>query len=92
MVETAFKEVTKEKFKEVYFRLGGGNRSGWTADYWEKFFEDEVKPAWKFMVEEPRSPKHDCMWIVTDSATKEYRLWFMTEQDSDDCCQFPDTE
>lgn len=35
-----FKEVTKEKFKEIYFRLGGGKRSGWTAEYWQEFFEN----------------------------------------------------
>ena len=80
---TGFKEVTKEKFKEVYFRLGGGKSSGWTADYWQKFFENNDKPGWKFMVEEPRSPKHVRMYIVTDTEAKEYRLFFMTEEDED---------
>lgn len=79
-----FKEVTKEKFKEVYFRLGGGKRSGWTADYWQKFFENDAKPGWKFMVEEPRSPKHVRMFIVTDAKAKEYRLYFMTEESEED--------
>jgi hypothetical protein len=79
-----FKEVTKEKFKEVYFRLGGGKRSGWTADYWQEFFEDKAEPGWKFMVEEPRSPEHVRMFIVTDAKAKEYRLFFMTEESEEE--------
>ncbi|MDQ1591109.1 MAG: hypothetical protein QOG71_1736 [Pyrinomonadaceae bacterium] len=81
---TGFKEVSKEKFKEIYFRLGGGKRAGWTADYWQEFFEDKVKPGWKFMVEEPRSPKHVRMFIVTDAKAKEYRLFFMTEESEEE--------
>jgi hypothetical protein len=81
---TSFKEVSKEKFKEVYFRLGGGKRSGWTADYWQKFFENKAAPDWKFMVEEPRSPKHNRMSIITDNKAKEYRLFFMTEESEEE--------
>ena len=88
----AFKEVTKEKFKDIYFRLGGGEYSGWTADYWRKSFEDEVKPGWKFMVEEPRSPSHESMWIVADNESKEYRLFFMTDQSTEDFFDHPGKE
>jgi hypothetical protein len=87
--EAAFKEVTKEKFKEVYFRLGGGESSGWTADYWRKHFEGKAEPGWRFMVEEPRSAEHDRMWVVTDSQAKEYRLFFMTEQATEDFFERP---
>lgn len=80
---SGFKEVTKEKFKEIYFRLGGGRKSGWTADYWQEFFENEAKPGWKFMVEEPKSAKHVRMYIVTDNKAKEHRLFFMTEEEED---------
>lgn len=90
--EPVFKEVTKEKFKEVYFRLGGGNSSGWTADYWRKSFEEEVKPGWRFMVEDPVSPAHGRMWIVTDHATKEYRLFFMTDPSAEDFFDHPGKE
>lgn len=79
-----FKEVTKEKFKELYFRLGGGKASGWTAEYWQEFFENKAKPGWKFMVEEPRSAKHIRMNIVTDNKAQEYRMFFMTEEDEED--------
>ena len=90
--EPAFKEVTKETFKEIYVRLGGGRRSGWTADYWREFFEDKVKPEWRFMVQEPTSPEHDQMWIVTDDEAREYRLFFMTEQSTEDFFDFPGKE
>jgi hypothetical protein len=90
--QSAFKEVTKEEFKKIYFRLGGGDNSGWTADYWQEFFEIAVKPSWKFMVQEPRDPQHDQMWIVTDSAAKEYRLFFMTEESTDSVFDFPGKE
>jgi hypothetical protein len=79
-----FKEVTKEKFKEIYFRLGGGKRSGWTAEYWQEFFENKAQPGWKYMVEEPRSAKHNRMNIVTDNKAKEYRMFFTTEDDEED--------
>jgi hypothetical protein len=87
-----FKEVTKEKFKEIYFRLGGGKRSGWTAEYWQEFFENKAKPGWKFMVEEPRSAKHTRMFIVTDNKAKEYRMFFMTEEDEEDSSDWPGDE
>ena len=86
------KEVSKAKFKEIYFRHGGGKYSGWTADYWQKFFEDGVKPGWRFMVEEPESPQHDSMWIVSDDQAKEYRLFFMTDQSTEDFFDHPGKE
>jgi hypothetical protein len=84
-----FREVTKEAFQEVYFRLGGGDRSGWTADYWLSSFADAPRPGWQFMVEDPASPAHDCMWIVTDNEAKEYRLFFMTDESTESVFDFP---
>jgi hypothetical protein len=78
-----FKEVTKARFKELYFRLGGGKRTGWTAEYWDEFFEKKVNPNWKFMVEEPRSSKHVRMYISSDKKSEEYRMYFLTEEDED---------
>ena len=76
MAETRFREVTKEQFREVYFRLGNGARSGWTADYWSKLFEGPADRGWRFLVEAPADALHDQMWIVADSAAREYRLFF----------------
>jgi len=90
--KTAFREVTKEEFRKIYFRLGGGDRSGWTADYWQEFFEDAVNPGWRFMVEEPRGPEHDRMWLVTDHETTEYRLFFMTDDPTESFFDYPEKE
>lgn len=84
MDEPAFKQVTKALFKEIYFRLGGGEASGWTADHWRKVFEDKAELGWKFMVEEPRSVEHDRMCIVTDYQARERRMFFMTDQSTED--------
>ena len=92
MAQSKFKEVPIEKFKEIYFRLGGGKSSGWTADYWQEFFEEKVKPGWKFMVREPESPEDDRMWVVSDHQAKEYRLFFMTEQSTEDFFDYPGKE
>ena len=92
MSETAFREVTKEEFKEIYFRLGGGKYSGWTPGYWQKFFEDEIKPDWRFVVQDPATPQHDQMWIVSDNGAKEYRLFFMTEDSTESVFDHPGKE
>jgi len=76
---TAFREVSKEVFREMYFRLGGAPYSGWTAEYWQRFFEDEVHHDWRYLVEAPRTPAHDQMWIVADGKAGEYRLFFLTD-------------
>ena len=89
MDESAFKQVSKDLFKDIYFRLGGGGSSGWTADYWREFFEDKDDLGWMFMVEEPRSAEHDRMFVVTDYQAKEHRLFFMTEQSEDNFLQWP---
>ncbi len=82
------KEVTKEQFKEIYFRLGGG--FGWTLEYWNKFFEDEKRPGMKYLVEEPKTPEHTRMMIVTDFGRNEYRLFFLTEEAEESFFDFPD--
>ncbi len=89
MDEPAFRQVSKGLFEDMYFRLGGGESSGWTADYWREFFEDNAKPGWKFMVEEPRSPRHVRMFIVADYEAKEYRMFFMTEESEEDFFEQP---
>ena len=84
-------EATKEQFREIYFRLGGGSRAGWGPDYWEKFFEHDPRPGMKYMVEEPPTPAHNRMMIVSDFSANEYRLFFMTEESEDSFMEFPST-
>ncbi|MDQ1557358.1 MAG: hypothetical protein QOD32_418 [Pyrinomonadaceae bacterium] len=91
MDEPVFKQVGKGLFKEMYFRLGGGEASGWTADYWQKFFE-EAELDWRFMVEEPRSAEHNRMFIVTDHKAREHRMFFLTDQSEEDFFRQPGDE
>jgi hypothetical protein len=84
------KEVTKKQFKEIYFRLGGGAASGWSPEYWNKFFEDEKRPGMKYLLEEPETPQHTRMMIVTDYDRYEYRLFFLTEESEESLFDFPD--
>jgi len=84
------KEVTKEQFKEIYFKLGGGAATGWDLGYWNEFFEDEKIPGMKYLLEEPETPKHTRMMIVTDYDTNEYRLFFLTEESEESLFDFPD--
>ncbi|HEX7313735.1 MAG TPA: hypothetical protein VF297_07425 [Pyrinomonadaceae bacterium] len=92
MDEPTFKQVSKDFFKEMYFRLGGGEASGWTADYWRKSFEDKADLGWMFMVEEPRSAEHDRMLVVTDHQAREHRLFFVTDQSEEDFFHQPADE
>ena len=75
-------EVTKQQFKEMYFSHRQRN-SGWTNDYWEKFFEPEPAQPMKYKVEPPASPGHTSMMIVTDFGSREYRMFFLTQDEAD---------
>ncbi len=82
------KEVTKEQFKEIYFRLGGGAATGWSLEYWNKFFEDEKESEMKYLLEEPETQEHTRMMIVTTG--NEHRLFFWTEESEESFFSFPD--
>ena len=84
------KVVTKEDFKKLYFQFGGGPGSGWDLDYWNKFFGENGRTDMKYVVEEPQTPEHNRMMIVTDNSTKEYRLFFLTEEAEDSFFEFPE--
>jgi hypothetical protein len=83
------KEVTKEEFKKLYFKLGGGAATGWDLNYWNKFFADNERTDMKYLVEEPETPEHTRMMIVTDYSAKEYRLFFFTEEAEERFFEFP---
>jgi len=44
----------------------------------------------KYLVEEPETPEHTRMMIVTDNTAKEYRLFFFTEEAEDRFFEFPE--
>ncbi len=85
------REVTKSEFKRIYFKLGGG-RDGWDAAYWKQTFEDDPRPDMSFKVDDPATPRDTTMWIISDFAVNEYRLFFRTAEHSDNMLVFPDTE
>ena len=85
------KEVTREEFKEMYFKLGGGEAAGWGTEYWNRNFEDGAKTAdMKFCVEPPTTESHTRMMIVEDFGAREFRLFFMTEEGEESFFDFPD--
>lgn len=84
------KEVTKEQFKEIYFKLGGGAETGWGPEYWNKFFEVDKVPGMRYLAEDPETPAHTRMMIVEDFAMHEYRLFFLTEESEESFFEFPD--
>ena len=90
MSESRFREVTEEEFKEIYFRLGGGPEAGRTPGYWQKFYAGKGEEGWRFKVEDPESPEYNRMWVITDTSAREYRVFFKTDQESDDLLAFPD--
>ena len=90
--EPAFKQVSKDFFKEMYLRLGGGKASGWTADYWRRVIEPYTELGWRFMVEEPRSAEHNRMYIVMDPKAMEHRMFFLTEESEDHFMEWPSYE
>ncbi len=90
--DDSFKPVSESLFKEMYFRLGGGEASGWTADHWRKAIEPYTGLGWRFMVEEPRSAEHNKMFIVTDHKAMEHRLFFVTGQSAEDFLEWPGHE
>jgi hypothetical protein len=73
------KEVSKEQFKNMYFKL----HEGWGQDYWDKFFEKEKQIPMKYLIQEPESPRHSRMMIVSDYGAREYRLFFLTLEEEE---------
>lgn len=53
-------------------------RDGWGPSYWEKFHAPEDKAPTEYWIEEPPSPAHDRMMIVSGAA--DHRLFFFTEE------------
>jgi hypothetical protein len=84
------KEGTREQFKEIYFKLGGGAETGWGLEYWNESFEGEKIPGMKYLMEEPATPEHTRMMIVTDYGLNEHRLFFLTEESEESLFDFPD--
>lgn len=79
--------VTKEVFKKLYFKHADAN-SGWTAEYWNKFFEREEGKRYFFS--KPHIPSATRMFIVTDAV--ERRMVFLSEDAEETLFDFPANE
>lgn len=68
-------EVSKEKFKELYFTHATAN-SGWTEEYWNLFYEKQEDQ--RFFFSKPASAQHTRMFIISEGS--KHRLVFLTEE------------
>lgn len=62
------KEVTKEQFKEIYSKYGGGEATGWGLECWKQFFENEKKTGNEVSIGRTRNAR-----AYQDD--DRYRLW-----------------
>ena len=80
-------EITREKFKELYFKYSTPN-SGWTEDYWVQFYEKETGKKYYFT--KPETPESTGMFIVSDA--HKHRMVFLTEEAEESFFDFPGKE
>jgi hypothetical protein len=76
--------VTHSQFKKLYFQYAQPH-SGWTEDYWNRFFETKKEDVYYF--EEPDSPVANRMMISSGQNT--HRMFFMTEDAEESFFQKP---
>ena len=80
-------EVSKERFKDLYFKYATPN-SGWTDDYWNHFYEQEEGKRYFFT--KPANSESTRMFIV--SGDNKHRLIFLTEDAEESFFDFPGKE
>lgn len=68
-------EVTKNDFKDFYFKYATPY-SGWTAEYWERFYEKGE--GQRYFFSKPESPQHHRMFILSGKGM--HRMVFLTEE------------
>ncbi len=77
MPESRDREISKEEFKNLFFHYGVSQKdSGWTSDYWDKFFENEKGKRYFFTV--PDHPEQNRMFIDHTKDTR--RIYLLTEE------------
>lgn len=76
------REVSKDEFREAYFRHARDG-DGWTPAYWQQFYEPDREPPMRYKLELPNTPDQTRMVIVDDFALREHRLFFMSERAED---------
>jgi hypothetical protein len=79
-MENVEKEISKEEFKELYFKYQYCDQN-----YWDHGFEGETDK--KYFVVEPEDPTQIRMFIVSDKDT--HRAVFMTEDSEESFFDYP---
>jgi hypothetical protein len=82
----AMRQVTKEQFKECFLRYSQPG-DGYGPEYWDRFFGKPDASPIRYLVEEPQSPEHCRLMLVTGAG--ECRLFFMTEEAEERFFEFP---
>ena len=80
-------EVSKAKFKDLYFKFATPN-SGWTQEYWNQFYEEEEGKRYFFT--SPETPESTRMFVVSGEDC--HRMIFLTEDAEESFFDFPGKE
>ena len=80
MDESTEKEITKEKFKELFFKYNYCDES-----YWNTFFENEKDK--KYFFTEPNEPNQNRMMII--SGENDRRIILMSEESEESFFDYP---
>lgn len=81
------REITKQEFRELYIKYGQSlEYSGWTQDYWDRFYEKETGKRYFFT--EPTSPDETRMFI--DSGRDTRRIYLLSEEAEESFFEFPE--
>ncbi len=81
------KEVSKAKFKDLYFKYATPN-SGWTQEYWNQFYEEEEGKRYFFT--SPETPESTRMFVVSGEDC--HRMILLTEDAEESFFDFPGKE
>ncbi len=80
------REVTKQEFKELFFKYGVALGSGgWNEEYWDAFYEHENNARYFFT--EPASPDQVRMFISSGGGT--HRIFLLSEEAEESFFEFP---
>ncbi|MCE2994261.1 MAG: hypothetical protein ACK5RG_08060 [Cyclobacteriaceae bacterium] len=80
-------QIPHSQFKTLYFQYAQP-LSGWTEEYWYRFFETKKEDVYYF--EAPESLLASRMMISSGQNT--HRMFFLTEEAEESFCQFPNDD
>lgn len=85
--ETMDREISKQEFRELYIKYGQSHEyTGWTQQYWDRFFENETDKQYFFT--EPTEPDQTRMFI--DSGKDTRRIFLLSEEAEESFFEFPE--